>query len=251
MVDLINADADAFAYARVIRPPITDGLEFWNYYGGDSDMRRNLAPGKSAAIPVGDPSADGGDFFIRCEGTIDYIQTAVAASNEFTMIAVAKAVTPDAGPCPLISNTGSANQVNGSATAGAAIYLNDAVTGNDLIRLTAQQAGNNSGTSTTVAASTSDFDISDSGVQMLTGRCTGAGDRIAKIMGTSLTATTNSALPAMLAQPYRIGSQYNTGAKGLVDIYAAIIYSRALSDSELDTIYSFVRAFYARRGLTI
>lgn len=248
MVDLINANADAFAYARVIRPPVTEGLEFWNYYGGASDMRRNLAPNKPAAIPVGDPT--GGDFYIRCEGMIDYIQTAVAASEQFTLIAVAKAVLPDAGSAPLISNTGSISQT-GVATTGAAIYLNDAATGNNLLRLTAQQAANSAGTSTTVVASTTDFNASTSGVQMFAGRCEADGDRVANVMGTALTATTNSALAAMLAQPYRIGSQYNATADGVVDIYAAIIYSRALSDAELATVYDFVRMFYARRGITI
>ena len=82
MVDLINANADAFSYARVIRPPIVEGLEFWNYYGGDSDMRRNLVPGKPAGIPAGDPTV--GDFYIQCEGMTHYVQTAVPASNEFT-----------------------------------------------------------------------------------------------------------------------------------------------------------------------
>ncbi len=92
MVDLINANADAFSYARVIRPPIVEGLEFWNYYGGDSDMRRNLVPGKPAGIPAGDPTV--GDFYIQCEGMTHYVQTAVPASNEFTLIAVAKEVVP-------------------------------------------------------------------------------------------------------------------------------------------------------------
>lgn len=248
MVDLINANADAFAYARVIRPPVTSGLEFWNYYGGASDMRRNLAPNKPAAIPVGDPT--GGDFYIRCEGMIDYIQTAAAASDEFTLIAVAKTVLPDAGSAPLISNTGSISQT-GVATTGAAIYLNDTVQGNNLIRLTAQQASNNAGASAAVVASTQDFNASITGVQMFAGRCEADGDRVANIMGTALNATTPSALPAMLAQPYRIGSQYSSGIDGIVDIYAAIIYSRALSDAELTAVYDFVRTFYARRGITI
>lgn len=55
----------------------------------------------------------------------------------------------------------------------------------------------------------------------------------------------------MLAQPYRLGSQYNSSAKGKVDIGCAMIFSRALSDAELDAIYSFTRRLYARRGITI
>lgn len=250
MPDFVSQNADGFLTEKYIRPPISDGLEFWNYYGGASDPRRNMVRGKPAAIVLGDPVTDGGDFYIRCEGMIDYIQTAVAASAQFTLIAVAKTVLPDAGSAPLISNASSISQT-GVVTTGAAIYLNDAVQGNNLMRLTAQQAGNNAGASSTVVASTSDFNASTAGVQMYTGRCEADGDRVAKIMGTALTATTNSALAAMLAQPYRIGSQYNTGADGVVDIYAAIIYSRALSDAELDTVYDFVRTFYARRGITI
>lgn len=249
MVDLINANADAFAYARVIRPPVTDGLEFWNYYGGASDMRRNLAPNKPAAIPVGDPT--GGDFYIRCVGMTDYIQTAAEASAQFTLIAVAKAVMPDAGNAPMISNTGSMSQTGKVTTTGGAIYLNDVTPGNNLMRLSAMQAANNGGANQMVVASTDDFDASAPGVRMFTGRCEADGDRIAKIMGTTLTRGTNSALPAMLGQPYRIGSQYTSGGVGIVDIYAAIIYSRALSDAELDTVYDFVRTFYARRGITI
>ena len=250
MVDLINTNADAFAYARVIRPPISDGLEFWNYYGGGSDPRRNMVRGKPAAIVRGDPSANGGDFYIRCEGMIDYIQTAVAASERFTLIAVAKPVMPDAGSAPMITNTNSISQT-GVVTTGAGIYFNDSVQGNNLMRLTAQQAGNNAGANTVVFASTAEFDASVAGAQMHVGWCEADGRRRAKIMGTTLTGSTPSALPAMLGQPYRIGSQYNAGSDGVVDIYAAIIYSRALSDAELATVYDFVRTFYARRGITI
>ena len=249
MVDLINANADAFSYARVIRPPIVEGLEFWNYYGGDSDMRRNLVPGKPAGIPAGDPTV--GDFYIQCEGMTHYVQTAVPASNEFTLIAVAKEVVPDGGSCPLISNTGSAAQESGASIPGASIYLNDAITANGLMRLTALQAANDGGTPVSVVASTQDYNIANTGPQMFTCRYRANGDRVAKIMGSALTATVNSDKPPMLAQSYRIGSQYNSNAKGLVRIHAAIIYSRALADAELDQLYAFVQAFYGRRGIVI
>lgn len=250
MPDFVSQNADGFLTEKYIRPPISDGLEFWNYYGGASDPRRNMVRGKPAGIVRGDPSADGGDFYIRCEGMIDYIQTAAAASEQFTLIAVAKPVMPDAGNAPIISNTNSISQT-GIVTTGAGIYFNDAVQGDNLMRLTAQQAGNNAGVNTVVFANTAEFDASTSGVQMHTGRCEADGRRVAKIMGTTLTGSTPSALPAMLGQPYRIGSQYNAGSDGVVDIYAAIIYSRALSDAELNTVYDFVRTFYARRGITI
>jgi hypothetical protein len=251
MASFVNTEANGFVTARSIVMPVMDGLEFVNFYGGDSDPERNLAPGKDGAIMRGDPTALGGDFFIRCEGTVNWIDLPVSALAEFTFICVAKAVLPDAGSIPLISNTGSASQVNGAAIAGAAIYLNDAVAGNNLLRLTTQQAANNSGSASAIVASTNDFNASTAGWQMFTGRCTAGGDRISRIMGSALIATTPSALPPMLAQPYRLGSQYNSSAKGKVDIGCAMIFSRALSDAELDAIYSFTRRLYARRGITI
>lgn len=221
-------------------------------FRGDSNPARNLVKGKPRSIVLGDPAANGGDYFIRCVGMADYIQTAIAASNEFTLIAVAEEVLPDAGPYPLISNTASPSQATGVATTGASIYLNDAVQGNNLLRLTTQQAANSTGTSVNIASSTNDYNASTSGPQMFTGRCKANGDRIAKIMGTGLVSTpANSALPPMLGQPYRIGSQYTSGAVGIIDIYAAIIFSRALSDAELDAVYAFVKAFYARRSIVI
>lgn len=251
MPTFVDAKADGFVSARAIVMPVMDGLEFANFYGGDSDPERNLAPGKDRAIMRGDPTALGGDFFIRCEGMVDWIDSPVQALAEFTFICVAKAVLPDAGSIPLISNTGSASQTNGELISGASMFLNDAAAGDNLLRLTTQQAGNNGGLASNVVASTLDFNASTAGWQMFTGRCTASGDRISRIMGTALTATTNSALAPMLAQPYRIGSQYNANADGLVDIAAAMIYSRALSNAELDQVYNKVRTLYARRGITI
>lgn len=251
MPTFVDAKADGFVSARAIVMPVMDGLEFANFYGGDSDPERNLAPGKDRAIMRGDPTALGGDFFIRCEGTINWIDLPVQALPEFTFICVAKAVMPDAGSIPLISNTGSAAQTGGAAILGGSMYLNDAAAGNNLLRLTVGQVANDGGSASNVVASTLDFNASTAGWLMFTGRCTPAGDRVAKIMGTALTATTNSELDPMLAQPYRLGSQYNANAKGKVDIAAAMIFSRALSDAELDQEYAFTRRLLARRGITI
>ncbi|MEC8035945.1 MAG: hypothetical protein VX205_13235 [Pseudomonadota bacterium] len=251
MTTFVDPNADGYATRRAIALPVMDGLEFANFYGGNSDPERNLAPGKDRAIMRGDPTAQGGNFFIRCEGMVNWIDLPVEALAEFTLICVAKAVLPDAGSVPLISNTGSASQSSGAAILGGAMYLNDAAAGNNLLRLTVVQTANDGGAAASVVASTNDFNASTAGWQMFTGQCNAAGDRIARIMGSALTATTISDKPAMLAQPYRLGGQYNANAKGKVDIAAALIYSRALSEEELDVLYAFVRRLYARRGITI
>ena len=251
MPTFVDAKADGFVSARAIVMPVMDGLEFANFYGGASDPERNLAPGKDRAIMRGDPTSLGGDFFIRCEGMVNWIDLPVQALPEFTFICVAKAVLPDAGSIPLISNIGSAAQ-EGSGLSGANMYLNDAAAGNNMLRLTTLQPVNNNGTSTNVAASTLHFNASTAGWQMFTGRSIAAGDVISKVMGSALApAVTPNAYEPILAQPYRLGSQYNANAKGKVDIAAAMIFSRALSDAELDQEYAFTRRLLARRGITI
>ena len=245
MPTFVDAKADGFATARAIALPVMDGLEFANFYGGDSDPERNLAPGKDRAIMRGDPTALGGDFFIRCEGTVNWIDLPIQGLPEFTFICVAKAVLPDAGSIPLISNIG-------SASPGTSMYLNDAAAGDNMLRLSTFKPVNNNGTTTNVTASTLDFNASTAGWQMFTGRSIAAGAVISKIMGSALApVVTPNAYESILAQTYRLGSQYNANAKGPVDIGAAMIFSRALSDAELDQIYASARRFYARRGITI
>ena len=49
MTTFVDPNADGYATRRAIALPVMDGLEFANFYGGNSDPERNLAPGKDRA----------------------------------------------------------------------------------------------------------------------------------------------------------------------------------------------------------
>lgn len=257
MTTVYDSRAKVYATSRELRPPVGgDAWEYFNYLGNDpltdlvAPTERNMIRGKPEGQVIGTPVVQ--DCAVRCTGLVNYIQAMTEAMAQFTFIAIARPVLPDAGGVPLISNTGSVWPTTGTAISGSALYLNDVAAGNGLLRLTTQQGANNAGTAATVAASTGDFTAATAGFQMFVGRCFPNGDRIAKIMGLGLTSVpVNSALPAALAQPLRIGSQYNGAAVGPVDIAGVGILSAALSDVDLTTLYAFLKRPYLRRQIII
>lgn len=50
---------------------------------------------------------------------------------------------------------------------------------------------------------------------------------------------------------YRIGRGISSEVPGASDIGAALIFDRALSDTEIKSIYDYFQAYYARRGISI
>jgi hypothetical protein len=67
-------------------------------------------------------------------------------------------------------------------------------------------------------------------------------------------STVMTQMPDLGAAKMRIGGTAvaNGGSfANSVEIAAAAIYSRALSDDEISKVYSFLKGYYARRGIAI
>ncbi|AOF97041.1 hypothetical protein [Sphingobium sp. RAC03] len=255
MTQIINHDADFLVGCTTMKGfPHIDEFAYLNFFAEGVDARRNLATGAMDAVPVGVLAGEpGGDpYHWIFTGMENFIQTAAAASPEFTFFCVAKPVLPEGDSCPLISNLGSASIDTGQVISGAAMYLNDVVAANNLLRLTVQQAGDNAGTIVQGNASTGDINVATAGdALMYVGRCDADRVRLARIMGTGAQAVATVNYPAELAQPYIIGGNYNGNDKGPVKIYMAGIVRSAMADTTVSVIYNHVRTLYLRRGITI
>lgn len=247
-------DADFSGNAVGYVPPVPDGLEYINFFGGSSGtLTRNLAPDKPEATVSGSPIVlTQGAQFGRDVG---HIQTQVSQglSDDVTFIVVAKAIEESSGVV-YIGNTSSDSQVHAGTTLGRALFSSNGASDGNL-GLQFQSAGTNGSTTTSVVAN---MDETIPGVVVGSpffgvGRHTVADDTRYvenRTLGNSATVV-GTGLSNDAGQPYRIGTAYQSNLGDDNIIYAAAIYSRALTATEIDAIYASFKARYDSLGITI
>lgn len=220
--------------------PVMTGLEFLNYFGGSGDRTvRNLAPGKGVPTVTGSP-VNAAAFATFRAGT-DFLTTATLDQAEVTLIAVARAApsSPATAYKYLIGNYNGGGAAQGSnmflnAAADSAPTVLAARTGNTTANLVSpDSAASFAFYASRVGAAYTRIDDKTHG---LTASAAGMGDRSA---------------PSGVY--YRVGSSGpNLGlTDGRADMAFAAIYSRCLTDTEIDTVYRRVKAYLATKSLSI
>lgn len=213
--------------------PVLNGLEGAYLFGeGVSQMSRNYAPGKPNATVVGTPVS--GQGFATFSET-GYLNTGIIEGPDMTMITVCRDGTglSDAAPGYMGNNFSTAGGgmaiVIGNATnlrgtnirAGALEFIN--VTGNPL-NFTAQclRARNLAPTS---------FDNMSSGV--------------------SLSSSSSGVRTLDTTNPILIGRIPSNAFKGSNDQILAMVYSRAITDTEVSQLTLWAREYCAAKGFSV
>lgn len=242
------ADGTVAPWTSKVVPPVTRGLEAWFTF--DTDVSRfgfNRAIGKENSILVGAPSAF--PTHGRFKGLSNYVQTPIVETDEQTLIVVGKLVN-----APVDSATGAlllGNYIGSSATpgltgvaAGVSIYFPSA-------SFTAQ-VGRSSGSGgiagdivamTTMTPATS---WAIRAVRTKSGQMTKVYDLTANISKEGV----SSASRGLSNTKFRVGSG-TSGLSGESDISAAAIYSKCLTDEEIDLVAAVMRKRMARLGITV
>lgn len=262
-IRIIVKDADFSDNAVGYSAPVPEGLEYLNFFGGNTArLQRNLAPGKPAGVVVGVPTinADSAVF----TPLANYIQTSAPDTHNKTLFVVSRVPSPE-GDSMLISNsrsgrtTGPAGLPTTTATSLMYRGVADADAGEvGELLFAAQWDGATDASSVPTTVQLLNRPVGAIGA--LIGR-TNAGDgllattKYRKIDNkTFATKTAGSFTNAVfdLAGAYRIGSSYAIFAGTVpTEILFAAIWSRELTDAEVETMYQAVKAYYARRGIAI
>ena len=235
-----NADfaANAIAFAA----PVTEGLEFWNYYTDPTKVGRNLVPGKAAPSIVGTPGA--GANFVTLSNNVNYLVTGLTDQAEVTMLTVARV---NAGAAAgsfkyMIGNYSS----GGTAPLGSNLYFV-----NNSANTLATLCSRNNGTSDIAVAATLTPANSGSTFAFYAARMGASYLRIDdKTRGLNASASTANPRSTPSGNPYRIGGAgTTTGTGGVTDMAFAGLYSRTLTDAEIEAVYQRVKTFLSGKGI--
>lgn len=214
--------------------PVTDGLEGAYLFGdGVGQFARNYAPGKANAKVVGSPSSGSGYAMFS---ELGYLDTGIAETAEMTIITVARDSSGFVDPVPgYVGNNFSVS------AGGVAIYIANTTTlrGN-AIKNGAVDYVNVTGDPATFIA------------QCLRARSGAASSFTNMTSGvTASSANTTGTRTIDASNTIWIGRLPATAFKGLNDQVATLIYSRAISDSELNQVATWLRSYCASKGISV
>jgi len=262
-IRIIVKDADFSDNAVGYSAPVPEGLEYLNFFGGTAArLQRNLALGKPAAVMVGTPTINA-DSAIFTPLT-HYIQTFAPDAHNKTLFVVAR-VPATKVDSMLLSNSRSPRTTGPAGlpttTASSLMYRGTGTPGVDQVAeqfFATQWDGATNASSNPTAVVLNNRPVGT--LNALIGR-TNAGDGLLastkyrkidnKTTGAKLAGSFTGAV-FDLAGTYRIGSSYAAFAGTVpTEILFAAIWSRELTDSEIETMYQAVKAYYARRGIAI
>lgn len=240
-------------HSKVI-PPVTRGLEAWFTF--DTDAKRfsfNRALNKPDAAIVGTPIAY--STHGRFKGLSNYLQTKIAETDEVTLIVVGKAVNPIPADAPTSGDATTPFYVGNyrglSVTPGVA----GVAYGASLYHVATTTVTGGSARDNEAGASTSSV------ISALGDVPTDWGIRVLRGSSTYLTKTQNLTKNLMnqgrdvrarsLSDSlFRIGSG-TVGFSAEVDISAVAIYSKVLSDTELNEVAAAMRKRMLRLGINV
>lgn len=230
--------------------PVADGLVGWWYLGGtEAETKRDRA-GIANATLGGSPTINAGYASFGGYSAGQWLQTAVTETAAFTMLCVARSTEAAHSGTDLpmfVSNYGN-DAGNGGTPIGASIYISAGTVPAGTLRLGGGQNANGTvlgqiNTTFSVAASTSwNFyagrlaSTSANNTQQLNAR-----HLFGKTSGQSHT-TNNYPRVVHSVNKMRIGAGFHSGFSGSCDVAFAALYSRALTDDEVETIYQAVKA---------
>lgn len=244
-IKLISPGSLAPWYTKVI-PPVSRGLEGW--FCLDTAIERigfNRAIGKANAKVVGVPVVYA--THARFKGGLNYIETTIAETAEFTIFVVGKAAgalggTGTSTAVPYVGNYGGAS--NGLSGGVELYHITDSTLTGQANRLNSTGDG-----STSASAQISDV-AANWGIRCL--RSSVAGGTQAWNLTTGVKGNQPLSTNRLLASvPLRIGGTYASTFNGESDISHVAIYSVALTDEEITAIAAAMRKRASRLGINV
>lgn len=215
----------------------TTGLAYFNIYG-KGNLTANYASGGAAAAVVGSPTLSG--EWLHLTGQTNYLTTAVADSTGLTAIGVAKwPGSTGSNRAPILSN------YNG--TIGKTLSF----LGTTQLQFSAPYTNN----STSVDGNVSrQFNVAVNTPLLVMGRTGLVANQMTTrdITGGNNDAYTPSGQTAKNGtQPFYIGGAPTSIGNIALDLGALFIFNRALSDNDVLSVSSYLRSYYASKGITI
>lgn len=248
-----GVDASANNIGLVL--PYATNCEAFGILGGTiARSQKNYALGKTDFTLVGSPtlSANSAQF----QNTVAWLQTAVAESDNMTLIAICSTAKQTAY---LVSNYGTVRtgSTNSQYPFGANLWTTPqeaSTTVNFLTATAGYYDGTTNGTASAISAPLTR--TAASGYRCAAARFTESSG-VVKIndltAGDSATATRPSGSRDKASSTFRVGSGIlgDPSRIDAVDILGFAIYSETLSDDNLALVYNWFKTYYARRGISI
>jgi len=230
----ISLPGDGYPSIFGFKIPVTTGLEGAYLFGdGAGQFSRNYAPGKPNATVIGSPSSGSGYGVFSENG---YLDTGISETADMTIITVARDSTGFVDPVPgYVGNNFSI------ASGGVAIYIGSPTTlrGN-AIKNGAVDYVNVSGDPAVFTA------------QCLRARSAAASSFTNMTSGsTASSANTTGTRTVDSSNKIWIGRLPANTFKGINDQVLTLIYSRAISDAELNQIATWLRSYCASKGISV
>lgn len=257
-IRIVVKDADFSQSAVGYIAPVQDGLEYLNFFGGSAPLGRNLAMNKPAATVFGAPVvAQNSATFTQL---VNFLQTSVADSGSKTIMAVGRSPYPK-GEGVLVSNYNS-TRAGAASTTWASSLMFRANADPDPTEIAesfiaSAWDGSTPASMDSGAAALVNRPLGE--ISCLVGRASGgsalAATKTRRIDNKTANLTLSSTFASKvfdLAQAFRIGSGY-TGITPAAptEIFFAAIWSRDLTDEEVNAMYVAVKAYYAKRGIAV
>lgn len=245
----IQKDVDFSAVATGYLPPVTAGVEYFNFFNSEAALTRNLIPNKPTPTKNGTPlfNANGQSFLLT--NLLNFINTGIKLTDEMTIITVAEPTGTD-GSFPTWSTTGSPI-TNGGSLTSQSFMRQSATTRNPTISLSYSTDG-------FVTRQNSSYGVS-SGVDNIKLRAVAAAFSQTAKMSSLYDLTNNKNAQATLpangvygkAGNILLGSHYNAAESSQGNLYAAAIYSRMLTATEIGQVYAAMKAYYSKREVAV
>lgn len=254
-IELTVRNADFSALQLGFIPPVAAAWEYINFFGS-GHITRNLVLGKPACTLVG--TADVATHSAVFTFGSGYLQTAVRQSSSMTIIAIGRHVS--GGNSLLLSNfNGARPDGEAGMSVGVTFWFNGfdnvlkKVTPEIVIGRKAAPGGASLGE--TVGLPTVDAPAVNpqfyaggydaiTNTKMLIGKTTGYAAESQMALNQDLGIS-----PLLIGSNYKFGDVPATASK--VEVYGLLICSQHLTEVEIETIYSWARGYYSRRGINI
>jgi hypothetical protein len=235
--------------------PYASNCEAFGILGGTvARSQKNYAAGKTDFTLVGSPTLS--DHSAEFQNTVSWLQTAVAETDNMTLIAVCSTEKQNAF---LVSNYGTVR--TGSSPSQYPLGANlrttaqgTSTTTNFLTATAGYYDGTTNGTANAISASLTR--TAATGYRCAAARFTESSG-VVKIndltAGDNSSATRPSGSRDKAPSSFRVGSAILSDAtrNDAVDILGFAIYSETLSDANLALVYNWFKTYYARRGISI
>jgi len=243
-------DADFSAFAPLSDIPVLGSLEYWNYFGGDATQStKNYAEGKPALGLSGNPAYVKNYALVKND--IGWFTTNFSETANITLMAVRRAGDTNSSGTTFISNFVSTTT---AANVGTSIDMD----ASGLFGSTYYSADGSTYQSQSVrdpSATNADADVAKltnwffSAVRVDTAKIV-LNDKT----NADYVATANipgGSTRVLGTTKYNIGARGSGGRSNLGHLAFAAIYSRTLSDDELNVVYARLKKVMNRRGIAI